>query len=57
VHEVANRNHEANKLLGKSNHRRNDNVKVKVKVSPQHTTQVQMGSKGIALLFLNLGAR
>jgi len=33
VHEVAIRNHEANRLLGKSKHRWNDNVKVKVQVS------------------------
>jgi len=34
VHKVAIRNHEANRLLGKSKHRWNDNVKVRVKVSP-----------------------
>jgi len=32
-------------------------VKVKVKVTPEQATKAQRGSRGIALLFLNLGAR
>ena len=31
------------------------NVKVKVKFSPEQATKAQRGSRGIALLFLDLG--
>jgi hypothetical protein len=32
-------------------------VKVKVKFAPEQATKAQRGSRGIALLFFNLGAR
>ena len=37
----------------------NDDIitKVKVKLAPEQATKAQRGSKGIALLFLNLGVR
>jgi hypothetical protein len=36
---------------------KNIKVKVKVKVALEQATKAQRGSRGIALLFLNLGAR